>query len=145
MISVTANENHSWFRAIHTPIILITVLYCFQLPAYGAEKHKMMPPTFSLDTDPRKVLQSYPLGSLKRQDAFSHHGKQHATVELPNGKIGWIYNIGKISNHRAYTLVIDGDTVIDVIYYDHSYNEKNGLSALAIQSKKVITDNWSLK
>ncbi len=97
-----------------------------------------MPPTFDLNADPKTVLGSYPLGVIAQQAAFSHHGGAHRTITLPNGRTGWLYNVGEREWHRSYTLVFDRQqTVSDVLYYDHG-RRGGGLSALVLQSRRAV-------
>jgi len=60
-----------------------------------------MPPSFTVQSDPETVLRAYPLGLITKQAAFSHHGKAIHTVILPNGKEGWVYEVG-IKDARTY-------------------------------------------
>ena len=99
------------------------------------QSHIKMPPSFNLNSNPVDVLNNYPLGKLSRDVTFSHHGKEHLSVTLPNGLLGLVYNVGKAETHRTYTLMLDrNNIVIDVIYFDHGIYEKTGLSALSLQS-----------
>lgn len=78
-----------------------------------------MPPVFSTEADPQAVLKHYPLGVIDRQAAFVHHGKAHHTVTLPNGKEGWVYEVGEERGIRTYTLEFDDKgVVIDVLYQE---------------------------
>ena len=116
-----------------------------------------MPPVFSRDALVEVTLQSYPLGVITRQAAFSHHGKAHRNVTLPNGMEGWVYDVGGVvttssyvsptgrkqavaetaADHeaRSYTLVFDQrGVVIDVLYNETGRHD--GLTALALQHRK---------
>ncbi|NIR59490.1 MAG: hypothetical protein GWO02_08185 [Gammaproteobacteria bacterium] len=124
------------------------------LAAATAAEPPPVPPAFTTDADRVEVLRSYPLGVLDRQAVFSHHGKAHRQVELPNGQQGWVYLVGQARTRatyewpsgqaqtvtqtragagvRAYTLIFDdGGTVIDVLYNESGRHD--GLSALALQ------------
>lgn len=114
-----------------------------------------MPPTFTVQSDPETVLRDYPLGLITKQDAFSHHGKAIRTVILPNGKEGWVYEVGikdaRIYEHptkqkhtvhetepgngvRTYTLEFDSKgVVIDVLYNEQGRHD--GLSAIHVQRR----------
>ena len=114
-----------------------------------------MPPSFTERVEPEKVLRAYPLGVITKQAAFSHHGKAIRTSILPNGKEGWVYEVGgkqaQTYQHptkekhtvyetgpgnsvRTYTLVFDGKgMVIDVLYNEQGRHD--GLTALQVQRK----------
>ena len=53
-----------------------------------------MPPSFTAEVEPDTVLRGYPLGVITKQTAFIHHGKATRTLILPNGKEGWVYEVG---------------------------------------------------
>jgi len=114
-----------------------------------------MPPSFSDQNEPETVLRAYPLGITTKQAAFSHHGKALRTLVLPNGKEGWVYEVGGKqaqtyqhptmekhtvyeagpgNNVRTYTLVFDDQgVVIDVLYNEKGRHD--GLTALQVQRK----------
>ena len=114
-----------------------------------------MPPVFTVQSDPETVLRAYPLGIITKQAAFSHHGKAIRTVILPNGKEGWVYEVGikdaRTYEHptkqkhtvyetepgngvRTYTLEFDSKgVVIDVLYNEQGRHD--GLTALQVQRK----------
>jgi hypothetical protein len=114
-----------------------------------------MPPSFSEQSEPETVLRAYPLGITTKQAAFSHHGKALRTLILPNGKEGWVYEVGgkqaQTYQHptrekhtvyeagpgngvRTYTLVFDDKgVVIDVLYNEKGRHD--GLTALQVQRK----------
>ena len=94
---------------------------------------KQMPPSFSINNDPADVLRTYPLGTIKEKEAFSHHGGPIRKVVLPNGNQGWLYKAGeKAGIPSVYILVISGEgIVIDVLHKDSHY--KIGHSALQYQ------------
>lgn len=109
------------------------------LASYAETQTLPMPPRFTLKELPPSVLAAYPLGVINQQAAFSHHGSAHRRITLPNGNEGWVYNVGDKEWHRTYTLVFKPDgTVGDVLYYDHSKHSDAGLSALQLQSKRLI-------
>lgn len=114
-----------------------------------------MPPAFTGQVAPEKILRTYPLGSITKQAAFIHHGKAIRTLTLPNGKEGWVYEV-EIKQARTYrhptkeketvyetvpgdrvstyTLVFDDKgVVIDVLYNEQGRHD--GLTALQEQSK----------
>lgn len=113
-----------------------------------------MPPTFTPQGDAEQTLRAYPLGVISRQAAFSHHGKAHREVKLPNGLTGWAYDVGgqpkavayanpaggrqavrETEMHhgaRGYTLVFDSrGLVVDVLYNEEGRHD--GLAALSLQ------------
>jgi hypothetical protein len=92
-----------------------------------------MPPKFSLESDPVKVLKDYPLGVITRQQAFAHHGGPVQKVKLPNGLEGWLYTAGEEAGvPSVYVLEFSRDgLVIDVLH--KSYRYKLGHSALQYQ------------
>ena len=114
-----------------------------------------MPPNFSEQASPEKVLRAYPLGVITKQAAFAHHGKAVRTLILPNGKEGWVYEVGgrqtQTYQHptgekhtvyetapgngvRTYTLEFDSKgVVIDVLYNEQGRHD--GLTALQVQRK----------
>lgn len=114
-----------------------------------------MPPSFSEQNEPETVLRAYPLGVTTKQAAFSHHGKAVRTLILPNGKEGWVYEVGgkqaQTYQHptrekhtvyeagpgngvRTYTLMFDDKgVVIDVLYNEKGRHD--GLTALQVQRK----------
>lgn len=114
-----------------------------------------MPPSFTEQVKPETVLRAYPLGVITKQAAFSHHGKALRTLILPNGKEGWVYEVGgkqaQTYQHptrekhtvyeagpgngvRTYTLVFDDKgVVIDVLYNEKGRHD--GLTALQVQRK----------
>lgn len=118
-----------------------------------------MPPTFTPHADVEQTLRAYPLGVITRQAAFSHHGKAHREVRLPNGLTGWVYDTGgqtKVVTYgnpagetrkiretearhgtRGYTLVFDNRmVVVDVLYNTEGRND--GLTALSLQHMKGV-------
>lgn len=114
-----------------------------------------MPPSFTDEGAPEAVLRTYPLGVITKQAAFSHHGKAVRTSVLPNGKEGWVYEVGgkqaQTYQHptkekhtvyetgpgygvRIYTLEFDDKgVVIDVLYNEQGRHD--GLTALQVQRK----------
>lgn len=116
-----------------------------------------MPPSFTEQVEPEAVLRAYPLGVITKQAAFSHHGKAVRTLILPNGKVGWVYEVGgkqaKTYQHptkekqkhtvyetepgndvRTYTLEFDDKgVVIDVLYNEQGRHD--GLTALQVQRR----------
>ena len=114
-----------------------------------------MPPTFTEQVAPEKILRTYPLGSITKQAALVHHGKAIRTLTLPNGKEGWVYEAGikqartylhptkeketvyeTVPDDRksTYTLVFDDKgVVIDVLYNEQGRHD--GLTALQEQRK----------
>ena len=114
-----------------------------------------MPPSFADKLEPEAVLSAYPLGVIPKQAAFSHHGKALRSLILPNGKEGWVYQVGgkqaQTYQHptrekqtvyeagpgngvRTYTLVFDDKgVVIDVLYNEKGRHD--GLTALQVQRK----------
>ncbi|MES2369364.1 MAG: hypothetical protein V4554_07715 [Pseudomonadota bacterium] len=123
-----------------------------------------MPPSFTDEVAPEVVLRTYPLGAITKQAAFSHHGKAVHTLILPNGKEGWVYEVGdkqaKTYQHpttkkhtvyetgpgygvRIYTLEFDDKgVVIDVLYNEQGRHD--GLTALQVQ-RKVRGEGHSVK
>lgn len=118
-----------------------------------------MPPVFKLDASAEQTLRAYPLGVITRQAAFSHHGKAHREIRLPNGLAGWVYDVGgllgttpyvsptgkkqavtekeAVHQARSYTLVFDSrGVVIDVLYNENGRHD--GLTALALQHRKGV-------
>ncbi len=116
-----------------------------------------MPPAFKPDAPVEQTLRAYPLGVISKQAAFSHHGKAHREIKLPNGMSGWVYDVGGLSQaipyvsptgkkqsvteteavHQAssYTLVFDNrGMVVDVLYNENGRHD--GLAALALQHRK---------
>lgn len=115
-----------------------------------------MPPSFSWQADPGTVLRDYPLGTITKSAAFSHHGKAIRVLALPNGEEGWVYEVrGKQTqtyqhptaekhtvyesapgnNVHTYTLVFDDKgVVVDVLYNEQGPHD--GLTALQAQLKK---------
>lgn len=113
--------------------------------AVAQENIPTMPPSFSLDKSPGEILEEYPLGVVDKKVAFIHHGKAIKEFTLPNGRLGWMYDVGQQEWHRTYTLVFGNDgKVIDVLYYDHSKYSKNGLTALQIQTVEPRTESPTL-
>ncbi len=116
-----------------------------------------MPPSFTVQSDPETVLRAYPLGVITKQAAFSHHGKAIRILILPNGKEGWVYEVGikeaRTYEHptkekqkhtvyetdpgsgvRTYTLEFDSKgVVIDVLYNEQGRHD--GLTALQLQRR----------
>lgn len=116
-----------------------------------------MPPSFTDELAPEVVLRTYPLGVITKQAAFSHHGKAVRTLILPNGKEGWVYEVGgkqaQTYQHpnptkerhtvyetgpgngvRLYTLEFDDKgVVIDVLYNEQGRHD--GLTAVQAQRK----------
>ncbi|MDP2028266.1 MAG: hypothetical protein Q8K12_01345 [Thiobacillus sp.] len=124
-------------------------------PIAGHAAPLPMPPSFTGEATPEAVLRTYPLGVITKQAAFSHHGKAVRTSVLPNGKEGWVYEVGgkqaQIYQHptkekhsvyetgpgygvRIYTLEFDDKgVVIDVLYNEQGRHD--GLTALQVQRK----------
>lgn len=138
-------------------VLALFVLSLFQAIMLLADPQTLpMPPEFSSNADPSALLRSYPLGGITKQAAFSHHGKAHRTITLPNGMEGWVYEVGgtrheniyispdgekrsvmetsKGSRVRTYILVFDSrGTVSDVLYKENGRHD--GLTALQLQLK----------
>ena len=115
-----------------------------------------MPPGFTGQADPETVLRDYPLGTITKSAALSHHGKALRVLTLPNGKEGWLYEVGgkqartyqhpsgekhtvyesePSNSTRTYTLVFDDKGVVaDVLYNEQGPHD--GLTALQAQLKK---------
>lgn len=116
-----------------------------------------MPPVFSPNAPIEQTLRAYPLGVITKQAAFSHHGKAHREIKLPNGLEGWVYDVGGLPKTapyvsptgkkqavteteaahkaRAYILVFDTrGLVVDVLYSESGRHD--GLTALALQYSK---------
>lgn len=127
------------------PVMLILGLALGWSLTQAQQVPVQMPPGFSLEEGPEKVLATYPLGVIDKGAAFSHHGKANKEFTLPNGLLGWLYDVGQREWHRTYTLVFGGDgTVIDVLYYDHGRFSKYGLTALQVQSVQPRTESPTL-
>src|SRR3569833_1132953 len=114
-----------------------------------------MPPSFTVQSDTETVLRAYTLGLITSQAANSHHGKAIHTVILPNGKEGWVYEVGikdaRTYEHptkqkhtvyetepgngvRSYTLeFVSKGVVIDELYYEQG--RQDGLTALQVQRR----------
>ena len=113
--------------------------------AMADQKLMQMPPHLNLKAKPKEVLGKYPIGKTTKQAAFSHHGGADRKIMLPNQMEGWVYNVGEKEWHRTYTLVINKAGVItDVLYYDHTRNADHGLTAMQLQSKKLIVGHTRL-
>lgn len=130
-------------------LLLMTFLWSSTIAADGGVLPK--PPTLGVETDPEPVLQTYPLGVITEQAAFSYHGMPDKKVTLANGKQGWVYDVGYANNRKIYqlpsgetktvdetawelgvrnfTLVFDDGVVIDVIYKD----DGNGIGVTAME------------
>lgn len=123
----------------------------------AAAGYKPIPPKFTLEASPEKVLKAYPLGSINKMAAFSHHGKALKTVTLVNGLTGWVYEVHRGGNMetfekptgeevttmdtydhppaRTYTLVFDeSGEVVDVLYRDIQHGNTD--SALLVQREE---------
>ncbi|MDR9437030.1 MAG: hypothetical protein RI563_09110 [Thiohalophilus sp.] len=125
--------------------LLIVVLTSTWTVSVAQEGRIEMPPKFSLNEEPEKVLSMYPLSDIDKNTAFAHHGKADNELTLPNGKEGWLYDVGKKEWHRTYTLVFGSDgVVIDVLYYDHGHFSKHGLTALQVQTNQIRTKSPAL-
>jgi len=126
----------------------------FWLTTAVAAETVTMPPRFTTEMDAGTLLRAYPLGTISKQAAFSHHGKANRTVKLPNGMEGWVYEIGGGAQARTYTEPSgeqqqveeknggfglrtytlefdDRGMVIDVLYHEHGRHD--GLTALQSQ------------
>ena len=133
--------------------VLLTLTMAAATAALAGQQ--TMPPSFSEQSEPETVLHAYPLGITTKQAAFSHHGKALRTLILPNGKEGWVYEVGgkqaQTYQHptrekhtvyeagpgngvRTYTLLFDDKgVVIDVLYNEKGRHD--GLTALQVQRK----------
>jgi len=133
-------------RNLHFLAVAMLVVFTTVLVAARADPGATsMPPRFSLNADPKEVLASYPLGRVGKQAAFVHHGKAHREFTLPNRRTAWLYDVGEKEWHRTYTLVFGtDDTVIDVLYYDHSRFSKYGLTALQVQTVQTRSQKPAL-
>lgn len=144
-------------RTFHS-MILATLLSA--TAGLGLADKLPMPPTFTPQADIEQTLRAYPLGVITRQAAFSHHGRFHREVKLPNGLTGWVYDVGgqpkavtygsptgesrnvreTEARHgtRGYTLVFDSrGLVVDVLYNEEGRHD--GLTALSQQHMKGMT------
>jgi len=131
-------------------ILLSVSLIMFSIMAFignsvADQKPMQMPPHLNLNAQPKEVLGKYPLGEIPKDVAFSHHGSPQRKIKLPNLSEGWVYNVGKKEWHRTYALVFSKTGVVsDVIYYDHAKYKDHGLTAMQIQSKKLIVGHTRL-
>ena len=107
--------------------------------ALAAQMQKTMPPKFSYEYEPEKVLREYPLGLINKQEAFARHGGPVRKITLPNGNQGWLYSTGEEAGvPELYILQLSNDgMVIDVMHKSMHY--KNGHSALQYQFLQKIT------
>ena len=134
-------------------ILLVMVAGMATAVLAGQQGFLPMPPSFSGQKTVDAVLRAYPLGVITKQAAFSHHGKAIRTLTLPNGKEGWVYEVGgkeaRTYQHptkekqtvyetgpgngvRTYTLVFgDKSVVMDVLYNEQGRHD--GLTALQEQ------------
>ena len=113
--------------------IFATIMLFNMLLPHVALAAKQMPMHFTIEQEPRKILEEYPLGVINEQEAFAHHGGPVRKIVLPNGNQGWIYKAGeKAGIPSLYVLVFSSTgTVIDVLHKDSHY--KIGHSALQYQ------------
>lgn len=120
-------------------IVCITILILISNSAFAVQDQKPMPPKFSFMHEPEKVLRGYPLGLIKKQEAFAHHGGPVRKVTLPNGNLGWLYSTGEDAGiPELYILQFSNDgTVIDVMH--KSLHFKNGHTALQYQFLQGVT------
>ncbi len=137
------------------PILNVLLTLTMVAATAALAGQRAMPPSFSEQKEPETMLRAYPLGVTTKQAAFSHHGKALRTLILPNGKEGWVYEVGgkqaQTYQHptrekhtvyeagpgngvRTYTLVFDDKgVVIDVLYNEKGRHD--GLTALQVQRK----------
>lgn len=135
------------------PMLVLCLAWTAGVSASHGPAHLAMPPAFTMQADPQAVLGAYPLTEITKQAAFSHHGKARRSVTLPNGKEGWVYEVGTVqartyqnprgeprsvqeaeTGHglRSYTLVFDARGVVsDVLYREQGPHD--GLTALQVQ------------
>ena len=150
-------------KILSTVTGLAAAAACWATTAIAADKLPV-PPRFTAETERMEVLETYPLGVITQQAAFSHHGKADFEVELPNGLEGWVYEVGRTKEKaayrqpggeertvtetrhdrgtRLYTLVFGpGGKVIDVLYNEHGRHD--GLTALQVQQELMqqVTEN----
>ncbi len=130
------NNNPRYVMSRHIGRILFTVLSTISIffnAGLALEPQKPMPPKFSIENDPVKVLNDYPLGIINKQDAFAHHGGAIRKLSLPNGNTGWLYKAGEeIGIPSLYILHFSKEgVVIDVLHKDSHY--RYGHSALQYQ------------
>lgn len=116
-------------------------VYVLTIPSLHAAKQ--MPPTFSFENEPAKVLREYPLGTINEQEAFAHHGGPIRKVILPNGNRGWLYKAGETAGvPSVYVLQLSRDgIVIDVLHKDNRYN----LGHSALQYQYLSSSNVELR
>lgn len=137
------------------PVLNVLLTLTMVVATVALSGQQTIPPSFSEQNEPETVLRAYPLGVTTKQAAFSHHGKALRTLILPNGKEGWVYEVGGKqaqtyqhptrekhtvyeagpgSGVRTYTLVFDDKgVVIDVLYNEKGRHD--GLTALQVQRK----------
>lgn len=137
------------------PTLNILLALATAVAATGLAGPLPMPPSFTEQTDPETVLRAYPLGRLTKLAVFSHHGKAIRSLVLPNGKQGWVYEVGgkqartyeqptrsqqtvyeRVPGRsvRTYTLEFDDKgVVIDVLYNEQGPHD--GLTALQLQRR----------
>lgn len=135
------------------PMLALFLSWTAGVPASHGPAHLPMPPAFTAQADPQTVLGAYPLTAITKQAAFSHHGQALRSVTLPNGKEGWIYEVGIVQARtyqnprgeqrsvreaetgyglRSYTLVFDERGVVSDVLY-HEQGPHDGLTALQVQ------------
>lgn len=116
-------------------------------------------PTLAPEADIEQTLRAYPLGIITKQGTLSYHSKAHREVKLPNGRVGWVYDVGSLQQTvpyvspagerqsvleteprhrpRGYTLVFDNrGVVVDVLYNEDGRHD--GLAALSLQHMKGV-------
>ena len=120
-------------------IILIAIFMLFLNTALADQAKKPMPPIFSFNYEPEKVLREYPLGLINKQEAFAHHGGPLRKLQLPNGNDGWLYSVGEeAGTSELYILQFSREgMVVDVMHKSLHY--KNGHSALQYQFLRGVT------
>lgn len=120
-------------------IVLLASVALFSGFTATAQAMKAMPPSFSFANKPEQVLSEYPLGSISKQEAFSHHGGPLRKLPLPNGNAGWLYSVGEEAGvAEIYLLQFSGEEiVIDVMHKSPHY--ENGHTALQYQFLREIT------
>lgn len=142
--------------------MMLTVILAIVLSpwaSFARSANLPMPPAFTPTAAVEQTLRAYPLGVITKQAAFSHHGKAHREIKLPNGLEGWVYDVGGLpkavpyvsptgekktvreteAEHRvrSYTLVFDNrGVVIDVLYNEDGPHD--GLTALSLQHRKGV-------
>lgn len=110
----------------------LLLLLCFVVAIYGCTPTTGGFSKPTIFTSPLSYLDSFPLGTVTKDELISNLGIPDKTNEF-EGQTYYTYELGEGHGKRQFVYIISGDVVTDVKYHDQG--PYNGSSAKKRQHK----------